>query len=201
MPLKGRYVVLKLAAAGGSVADYQPGEAGVHHRKGNAMRTRMGMISVATLIAATSSGVAVAADLPKEGSYDYKACFTRNITRIDFSDAHRAYSYNETATAVSTTPGSMFDGDSVRCVGTVSISNGKRMNLSICEGVAKNGDKRLTRFQYGADGKLLREEVAGTGMYDGMVTTGTVKEVMPSKEIQPGVTTFCNQLTGTYKLK
>jgi hypothetical protein len=165
------------------------------------MKTMMNMISVATIIAATSVGVAFAADLPKEGSYDYKACFTRNTTRIAFSDAHSAYSYSETATAVSTTPGGMFDGDTVRCVGAVAISNGKRMNLSICEGVAKNGAKRLTRFQYGADGKIVREEVAGTGMYEGLVTTGTVKEVVPTKEIQPGVTTYCNQLTGTYKMK
>jgi hypothetical protein len=34
-----------------------------------------------------------------------------------------------------------------------------------------------------------------------MVTTGIVKEVEPSKEIQPGVTTYCNQATGTYKLQ
>jgi hypothetical protein len=165
------------------------------------MNAKSGMISVAMLVAVTSSGLTFAADLPKEGSYDYKACFTRNITRIDFSDAHRAYSYNETATAVSDTPGGMFDGESVRCVGTVSISNGKRTNLSICEGAAKNGSKRLTRFQYDADGKLVREEVAGTGMYEGMVTTGSAKGVVPEKEVQPGVTTFCNQLTGTYKMK
>ncbi len=161
----------------------------------------MGTISVAALVAAASSGIAFAADPPKEGSYDFKTCFTRNITRIAFSDAHSAWSYSETATAVSTSPGGMFDGESVRCVGTTAISNGKRMGISTCEGVAKNGDKRLTRFQYGADGKLVREEVAGTGMYDGMVTTGTVKEVVPPKEIQPGVTTFCNHLTGTYKMK
>ena len=161
----------------------------------------MGMISVATCIAATSSGIAFAADLPKEGSYDVKACFTRNIARIAFSDTYSAYSYNETATAVSLSPGGMFDGDSVRCVGTVAISDGKRMNLSICEGVAKNGAKRLTRFQYGADGKIVREEVAGTGMYEGLVTTGTVKDVVPTTEIQPGVTSYCNQLTGTYRIK
>jgi hypothetical protein len=165
------------------------------------MRTMLGMISVATVIAATSSSLGFAAELPKEGSYDYKACFTRNITRIDFSDAHSAWSYNETATAVSTAPGGMFDGDSVRCIGTTAVSNGKRMGISTCEGIAKNGSKRLTRFQYDADGKLVREEVAGTGMYEGMVTTGTAKGVVPEKEIQPGVTTYCNQATGTYKLK
>lgn len=165
------------------------------------MKMMMRMISVATLVVAASSGAAFAADLPKEGTYDIKTCFTRNIARIAFSDAHRAYSYNETATAVSTTPGGMFDGDTVRCVGAVSIANGKRTNLSICEGVAKNGSRRLTRFQYDADGKLVREELAGTGMYEGMVTTGTIKEVVPPTEVQAGVTTFCNQGTGTYKLK
>jgi hypothetical protein len=172
-----------------------------HHECEEHIMTRSNVIRAAALLAITSVGCAVAADLPKEGSYDYKACFTRNITRIAFSDAHSAWSYNETATAVSTTPGGMFDGDSVRCIGTTAVSNGKRMGISTCEGVAKNGDKRLTRFQYGADGKLVREEVAGTGMYEGMVTTGTAKSVVPEKEIQPGVMTFCNQATGTYKLK
>ena len=156
---------------------------------------------LALALAAAASGLALANDLPKEGSYDYKVCFTRNISRIAFSDAHAAYSYNETGTAASTTPGGMFDGERVRCVGTVLATNGKRANLSICEGVARNGDKRLTRFEYGADGKLLREEVAGTGMYEGMVTTGIAREVVPRKEIQPGQTTFCNQATGTYKMK
>ena len=54
---------------------------------------------------------------------------------------------------------------------------------------------------YPTIGKIVREEVAGTGMYEGLVTTGTVKELVPTKEIQPGVTTYCNQLTGTYKMK
>lgn len=165
------------------------------------MNNKSRFFPFAIALATAASGLALANDLPKEGSYDYKVCFTRNISRIAFSDAHTAYSYNEAGTATSTTPGGMFDGESVRCVGTVFVSSGKRTNLSICEGVAKNGDKRLTRFQYGADGKLLREEVAGTGMYEGMVTTGIAKEVVPPKEIQPGVMTFCNQATGTYKMK
>jgi hypothetical protein len=165
------------------------------------MKSTFGEFSIAALLAAACSGTALAADLPKEGSYDYKACFTRNTAKIVFSDAHTAYSYDESATAVSATPGGMFDGDSVRCVGTVLVSNGKRTNLSICEAVSRNGDKRLTRFQYGADGKLVRDEVAGTGMYEGMVTTGVAREVVPPRELQPGVTTFCNQVAGTYKMK
>jgi hypothetical protein len=165
------------------------------------MKDKSRFASLAIALAAAATGLALANDLPKEGSYDYKVCFTRNISRIVFSDAQTAYSYNEAGTATSTTPGGMFDGERVRCVGTVLVSNGKRTNLSICEGVAKNGDKRLTRFQYGTDGKLIREEVAGTGIYEGMVTTGIAKEVVPTKEIQPDQTTYCNQVTGTYKMK
>ena len=71
------------------------------------------------------------------------------------------------------------------CLGSVAISNGKSMNLSICEGVAKNGDKCLTRFQYGADGNLVRDEVADTGMHGAMVTTGTAKGMVRPKKSGP----------------
>jgi len=64
-----------------------------------------------------------------------------------------------------------------------------------------DGAKRLARFQYDADNKLVRDEVAGTGKFEGMVTTGTVREVVPQREVKPGTTTFCNQATGTYKLR
>lgn len=165
------------------------------------MSTLMSIVSVAAILAATSAGLAVAADLPKEGDYDYQVCYTRNVTRIDFSEAHRAYSYEESGTAVSNPPGGLFDADAVRCVGAFAIFSGKRSGTSICEGVAQDGAKRLARFQYDADNKLVRDEVAGTGKYEGMVTTGTVREVVKPKEVKPGTTTFCNQATGTYKLK
>jgi len=48
---------------------------------------------------------------------------------------------------------------------------------------------------------MHREEVAGTGMYEGMVTTGTAREVVKPTEVRPGETTYCNQATGTYKMK
>ena len=34
-----------------------------------------------------------------------------------------------------------------------------------------------------------------------MATTVTAKEVVPPTEVRPGVTTFCDQATGTYKMK
>lgn len=159
------------------------------------------LIPFSAFFAIATVGLAVAADLPKEGSYDYKTCFTRNSTRIDYSKTHFAYSYEETGTSVSNPPGGLFDDEVVRCVGMTASLDGKRTGGSVCEGVAKDGDKRLNRFWYDGDGKLLREAVSGTGKYDGMVTTGTVKAVGATEQVKPGTVKFCNQATGTYKLK
>jgi hypothetical protein len=159
------------------------------------------MTAVATSLAAACVGHAFAADLPKEGSYDHTTCFTRNSTRIDYSKTLFAFSYEETGTSVSNPPGGMFDNEVVRCVGMTASLDGKRSGGSLCEGVAKNGDTRLTRFWFDSDGKFQREAVAGTGMYDGMVTTGTIKTVGQTQQVKPGTSQFCNQGTGTYKLK
>lgn len=165
------------------------------------MRTTMRKISVAAVLVSTSVGFAFAADLPKEGSYDYTTCFTRNSTRIDYSTTHFAYSHEDTGTTVSSPPGGMFDSEAVRCVGMTASFDGKRSGSSVCEGVAKNGDKRLTRFWYDNAGMYQREAVSGTGQYDGMVTTGSVKAVGQTQQIKPGTTQYCNRGTGTYKLK
>jgi hypothetical protein len=147
------------------------------------------------------AGSAYAQTLPKEGSYDYTTCFTRNSTRIEYSKTHFAYSYEEIGTSVSNPPGALFDDEEVRCVGMSASFDGKRSGGSVCLGVAKNGDKRLARFWYDNDGKLQREAVSGTGRYDGMVTTGSVKEVGQAQQVKPGTTKYCNLATGTYKLR
>ncbi len=165
------------------------------------MMKSLRIIPAAVVCAVMGIGVAVAADLPKEGDYDYTACFTRNSTRIEYSKSHFAYSYEEVGTSVSSPPGGLFDDETVRCVGMTASFDDKNSGGSVCVGVAKNGDTRLTRFWYDNDGKYQREAVSGTGRYDGMVTTGSVKRVGETKRIKPGTTQFCNQATGTYRLK
>lgn len=156
---------------------------------------------VAALVAVTSLGSAFAADLPKEGTYDVTGCLKRTVTRIDYSDTHYAWSYEETGTSRSNPPGGLFDDEEVKCVGSGASFNGKRTGGAVCIGVAKNGDKRLTRFYYDEDGKFNRVAVSGTGKYDGMVTKGTVEAVGPQPEIKTGPAEHCNHQTGTYKLK
>jgi hypothetical protein len=43
----------------------------------------------------------------------------------------------------------------------------------------KDGDKRLTYFWYGSDGKLVREAVIGTGKNEGLVASGTEQTFCP----------------------
>lgn len=143
-----------------------------------------------------------AADLPKEGSYDIKTCFTRNSSLIQYSKTQFAYSYEERGTVVSTPPGGLFDGELVRCVGMTAVVDGKRSGGSFCEAVAKDGDKRLSQFTYDSSGKLVREALAGTGKYDGMVLTGsTVKAIGSAPVLGTGTSEACNQQTGNYKLR
>lgn len=165
------------------------------------MRTVSRVISGVTTCAGLCVGVAFAADLPKEGTYDHTTCFTRNSTRIDYSKTLFAYSYEETGKSVSNPPGGLFDNETVRCVGMTSSLDGKRTGGSLCEGVTGSGDTRLTRFWYDSEGNFQREAVAGTGIYDGMVTTGTVKPVGQPQTVNPGTVQFCNRGTGTYKMK
>jgi hypothetical protein len=165
------------------------------------MMTSFGRFPIAIFLTFSCAGFACATDLPKEGGYDYMTCFTRNSTRIEYSKTYFAYSHEDTGTSVSNPAGGPFDNEAVRCVGMTASFEGKSSGGTVCMGVAKNGDLRLTRFWYDNDGKYQREEVSGTGQYDGMVTTGSVKRVGETRQIKPGTTQYCNQAIGTYKLK
>lgn len=154
-----------------------------------------------TALAIAGWAQAQPAALPKTGDYDYTVCFTRTSNRIDFTKELFGFSYEEVGQAVAKVPGSLFDGEDVRCVGMISSIDGKRSGSSLCEGLAKDGDRRLTRFWYDAEGKIQREQVAGMGKYDGMTTTGSVKSVGTAETIKPGVSKYCHQATGTYAIK
>jgi hypothetical protein len=56
----------------------------------------------------------------------------------------------------------------------------------VCEGVDKDGDKRLAHYVSTPDGKLIRETVAGTGKYEGMVETSTTTPLGPFPVIKAG---------------
>jgi hypothetical protein len=143
---------------------------------------------------------AFAAEVSKEGNFDYTACWSGTSNNISFSQTHTARSYEQTGSIRSNPPGGMFDKETFRCVGMNASFGGKNMGSAVCEATDGNGNKRLTYFSIG-DGKVTREFVAGIGKYEGMVTSATVQPLGPFPVIKEGTFQDCNHQTGTYKLK
>ncbi|MGY3528522.1 MULTISPECIES: hypothetical protein [Bradyrhizobium] len=156
---------------------------------------------VLPLLIATFMPSAFAAEVPKEGNYDYTACWSGTNNMITFSKTHTAASYEMTGEIRSTTPGGMFDKHTFRCVGMNASLDGKNTGSTVCEAVDADGDKRLSYFTLGSDGKITRENVVGTGKYEGMVASGTVQPLGPFPVIKAGTFQDCNHQIGTYKLK
>jgi hypothetical protein len=145
---------------------------------------------------------AFAAELPKEGSYDFNSCWSGIATNvITFSMTHTASSYELTGTNRSNPPGGFLDKTTFRCVGTTASFDGKVTVTNVCEGTDADGDKRLIHIS-SVDGKETSYTVvAGTGKYEGMIMTGTVEQLGPFPAIKDGTFQGCNHRTGTYKLK
>ena len=72
---------------------------------------------------------------------------------------------------------------------------------TFCVATDKAGNKRLARFTNN-NGTITREQVSGTGKYEGMTVTPTaVKGMGPFPTAKPGTFQGCNHQTGSYKLK
>jgi len=155
----------------------------------------------AAFVAAAAVGSVVAADLPKEGKFDYTACWSGVSNVVSYSKTHNAFSYEMTGVSRSNPPGGMFDKHTFRCVGLNVSLGGKNSGSSVCESIDTDGDKRLTYFSFAPDGTVVREHVAGTGKYDGMVITAKVVPLGPFPAIKAGTFQNCNQQSGTYKMK
>jgi hypothetical protein len=155
--------------------------------------------ALALLIAASPLS-AFAAELPKEGSYDYTACWSGVNNSITFSKTHTGSSFELTGTIRSNLPGGMFDKSTFRCVGMNASLDGKITGSNVCESIDADGDKRLSYFSTD-DGKTTRTNLAGTGKYEGMVMVGTVEPLGSFPVVKDGTFQSCNHQTGTYKLK
>jgi len=150
---------------------------------------------------ATVASAALAANLPKEGKYDYNACFAGVTSAIAFSRTHSATSSEFTGVILSNPPNGPFDKDSFHCLSMGASFDGKQQGLTVCETVDADGDRRLSVFSTSADGKVTRETVSGTGKYEGMTMTGVSQPLGPFATVKPGTVQNCTRQTGTYKLK
>ena len=71
----------------------------------------------------------------------------------------------------------MFDKETFRCVGTNANFEGKIRGSATCESTDGAGNKRLASFST-SDGKTTREQIAGTGKYEGMVINSTTIDTL-----------------------
>ncbi len=149
---------------------------------------------------AFAAASAMAADVPKEGSYDFVSCWSGVNNPIAFSKTHTASAIEFSGTTRSATPGALFDNNTFHCVGLVTVINGKASNTIVCESVDPEGDRRLRQYSM-ANGKTSVTDLAGTGKYDGIVTIDQVQPLGPFPTIKPGTFQNCNHQFGTYKIK
>ena len=153
------------------------------------------------LLIVASPVSAFAAEVPKEGNYDYTSCWSGVNNVITFSKTHTASSFEMTGTNRSNPPGGLFDKSTFRCVGMSASLDGKNTGSTLCESIDPDGDKRLS-LVLTADGKTTRSQITGTGKWEGIVTTQLKFEPLgPFPVIKDGTFQDCNHQTGTYKLK
>jgi hypothetical protein len=155
------------------------------------------------LIVTAGISIASASEVPKEGTYEYSACWSGTVVEMPLNGGAVAQNTEITGTTRAKTPGTMFDNNSFRCLGSQIMHDGKvASGRAVCMALDADGDKRYASFTTGEDGKTVRKELGGTGKYDGMVTSNQTVEMMPTTPIVvPGTVQGCNHQTGTYKLK
>jgi hypothetical protein len=159
-------------------------------------------VAIATLpIALGCVGAANAQTLPKEGRYDAIACHSGVSNTIAFSKSHTASSVELVGTIHTEPPGGMFDRNSYRCVGMNTSFEGKTTGSTVCELIDPDGDKRLSLYSTASDGKLTKQNISGTGKYEGYTSSDTVMTLGPFPAVKPGTFQACSRQTGTYKLK
>ena len=164
------------------------------------MRVTFRFHHIAPVLAFAAASV-IAADLPKEGSYDMVACLSGVSKTIVFSPTHSAMTLEQSGATLSNPPGGFLDRGTFTCLG-MGTSLGQKMTYDlVCEVVVPDGGKMLSTFSLGRDGKITREMVAGTGRYEGIVASGIAEAMGTFPSIRPGTFQSCNHQTGTYKLK
>ena len=95
----------------------------------------------------------------------------------------------------------LFAGTTNRCIGVVSIVNGKRTENGYCKYLAQNGDYNLLEWTgSGKRGVGTWKYIYGTGKWKGVKGGGEYKTIMRGKPIAKGTYQFCLRATGTYEL-
>lgn len=164
------------------------------------LKLQCASLGLAGLLAA---GAALAAThhYPKEGKFAYTSCWSGTIKAVGMSKAHSVWSYEFMGETIADKPGSIFDHDTFQCEGA-GFTLGKAVNSRLaCVAVDPDGDRNMTSYTLGKDGKYHGKELGGTGKYEGMERRAQLQHLGPFPTIKKGTFQDCNHVVGTYKLK
>ena len=159
--------------------------------------TRTALAGALAVCAATA---AASQQLPKEGKFAFRGCYSGASKFVILSKTHIAYSYEFAGEDMADTPGTLFDHASFQCEGSGARFGKERIGHTVCVFVDPDGDKDMARFTL-RSGKWDRQDIAGTGKYDGMVIHVDLQSLGRFPRMKPDMFHECNHVVGTYRLK
>ena len=156
--------------------------------------------ALAGALAVCTAAAVASQQLPKEGKFAFRGCFSGASKFAALSKTNIGYSYEFTGEDIADVPGTLFDHASFRCVGSGGRFGKEVIGQTVCLYVDPDGDKDIARFTL-RDGKWHRQDVAGTGKFDGIVIHADMKNLGPFPRMKPEMFQNCDHVEGTYELK
>lgn len=141
--------------------------------------------------------VSVAADLPRNGQFDFIACLAGKQDSIAHGPDHGVGIADLLGTQRSTPPGGLFDLTASRCVYSYGYLEGKYEADGCCEFRGKQGDTYLLRIHRSPGQAGVLDGLHGTGRYAGMNLRGAY-DLSASFPDTPGHVNTCVKASGTF---
>ena len=164
------------------------------------MKPLLFAVGLAAGISLATAVVALAAELPSSGQFEFTACLAGKQTSIAHGPNHAVGTADTLGTQVSNPPGSLFDLTSSRCVYSYGYIDGKYDADGFCEFLDAQGDTYLLRINRAPGQGGTLDGVHGTGKYSGMRLHGKYERVA-SFPSTPGNTHACVKATGDYSFQ
>ncbi len=144
---------------------------------------------------------AVAADPPKEGSFDGMTCYAGPQHVITDGKGTVGFSYDVVGTPMRKEGDPLFHA-SAECVGSGTIVGAELMDSGLCIVTDADGDRFFSAYSRHNKEAGTWKVIAGTGKFEGMESSGTWAPVlMPVKPARADMAQSCNKEAGHWKLK